>query len=96
MSVKYWILFGIFFCGLFNPVNVSCDTLIVEEIVVAFDKDEAGKKAQHEFVKELEKLEEFKVTAGQDYPPLQDFYRTEYKDVNEYYVKEIYEKSVAN
>lgn len=35
MSVKYWILFGIFFCGLFNPVNVSCDTLIVEEIVVA-------------------------------------------------------------
>lgn len=90
------------FCNFGVAYNFSTEKISkllkcgVEEIVVAFDKDEAGKKAQINIVKELEKLEEFKVTLGELYEPLSDFYNSEYKDINEYYMKGRDEKSSTN
>lgn len=59
----------------------------VENIVVAFDKDTAGQTAQVTIIKELSSFEELKVISGDEYEPLYDFYNSEYKDINEYYMK---------
>lgn len=76
----------------FTPTKISkllsCG---VEEIVVAMDKDEAGKKAEEELIIILKDLEEFKVTKGSSYTPLNDFYNCESKDINEYYMRGLHE-----
>lgn len=60
----------------------------VEEIVLCFDRDNAGAEAEELFLESPLITENFKVTKGVDYAPLSDYYLTDdCKDFNDYLLK---------
>ena len=55
----------------------------VEKIYLAFDKDVAGTTAMNEFLKS-DLNDYFEVKLGVELDELKDFYKSPYKDLNEY------------
>jgi len=64
----------------------------VEEVVLCMDKDTPGQVAELELFKVLKSIEDLKVTLGRSYVPLSAFYKSEFKDINEYYMGNVWER----